>query len=101
MTETTANKLSQAELEAAHSRAIHSRALLTGRRGCFYCLSTFLAERATQWADDDDTALCPVCGIDAVLSAATDSISPEALEQMHDRWFETSAIEDHAIDLPK
>jgi len=45
-----------------------------------------MAERVTEWVDED-TALCPVCGIDAVLSSASDSISPETLEQMHTRWF--------------
>ena len=86
MTQATALPLSEAELERAHARSIHNRALLTGRCGCFQCLSTFMAERVTEWVDED-TALCPVCGIDAVLSSASDSISPETLEQMHTRWF--------------
>ena len=84
---TTLRPLSETELQAAQARSIHNRRHLTGRCGCFHCLSTFMAERVTQWTDDEDTALCPVCGVDAVLSSATDVITADALEQMHARWF--------------
>jgi hypothetical protein len=88
MTETQTLALSNADLEAAHRRSIRNR--LAGRCGCFYCLATFMAERVTDWADDGETALCPVCGIDAVLSSTADPVSPAVLAQMHERWFGSS-----------
>jgi hypothetical protein len=58
--------------------------------GCFYCLSDYQFERITAWTDDDETALCPVCGIDAVLGFSSQPADRGLLEKMHDRWFKTS-----------
>jgi hypothetical protein len=57
--------------------------------GCFYCLNTFDSSKIAAWIDDGQTALCPICGIDAVLSANIAPITKEFLSLMHDRWFKT------------
>ena len=31
--------------------------------GCFYCLKVFAPSEIEDWTDDDDTALCPKCGM--------------------------------------
>jgi len=38
--------------------------------GCFYCCQTFKTKEIEEWIDDeiDKTAICPKCGIDAILS---------------------------------
>ena len=64
---------------------MRNRGTLTGRCGCFHCLSTFVADCVTDWVDDGTTALCPVCGIDAVLPGIGADVA--VLEQMQGRWF--------------
>lgn len=38
--------------------------------GCFFCFRTFVAAEIRTWIDKDQTALCPRCGIDAVIGGA-------------------------------
>ena len=56
--------------------------------GCFDCLASFQPGTITEWVDDDQTALCPRCGIDAVIGAASGwPISEEFLRRMRLRFF--------------
>lgn len=57
--------------------------------GCFYCLATFAPSEIAEWVDEDDqTALCPKCGIDSVIgSAAGYPIATEFLRRMRAYWF--------------
>ncbi|MPT10094.1 MAG: cytoplasmic protein [Comamonas sp.] len=57
--------------------------------GCFYCLETYSPSAITEWIDEGDgTALCPKCGIDAVLgSASSAQINTRFLRSMHKKWF--------------
>jgi hypothetical protein len=66
--------------------------------GCFYCLAIFPASEVIDWVGEEqaasgdltkgDSALCPRCGIDAVLpSSAVSTLSPELLAQMRAFWF--------------
>ena len=93
--------LNRADLESIHKFCGHHRDLLirSDRAGCFYCGAMFSPEEITDWIDDkqvdtgnlDDgmTALCPRCGIDAVLpSAAPIALSEGILTAMHRHWFE-------------
>ena len=59
--------------------------------GCFYCRAIYEPAEIVEWIDDDDTgvgqtALCPRCGIDAVI-AIREGIDTEFLGAMHGRWF--------------
>ena len=61
--------------------------------GCFHCAKIFPPAFVTHWVDKDDegvgqTALCPHCGMDAVLGSASGfEITPELLKEMHGHWF--------------
>ena len=56
--------------------------------GCFYCLEVFPPSEIEDWIDDDDTALCPKCGIDSVIGSVSGyPIEREFLKKMHDHWF--------------
>jgi hypothetical protein len=56
--------------------------------GCFYCLEVFPPSEIEHWTDDDDTAICPKCGIDSVIGSASEyPIEREFLRKMHDHWF--------------
>jgi hypothetical protein len=76
----------------AHKYSIHNRKLLNKDKicGCFYCLTIFDPKEITEWVDcEDDTAICPYCGIDAVLSQSSCSqITKEFLKKMQDYWFD-------------
>jgi hypothetical protein len=76
-------------LLAAHDKCMHNRAALqeAGKGGCFYCLKEFTADQIVEWVDGDETALCPFCGIDSVLSFNTDTADQPFLSAMKGRWF--------------
>ena len=93
------------DLESAHRHcASHRTEVLTSAIcGCFYCLAIFSPTEILDWVDEDEsgvgrTALCPRCGIDAVIgSNAGVPIGQEFLDKMHAYWFERSI----AITPPK
>jgi NAD-dependent SIR2 family protein deacetylase len=93
--------ISERKLNAAHRHSLNNRHLLAsgGKCGCFHCLKMFDASDVTEWVHDDLTALCPRCGIDAVLSSKFDSIDPAFLHRMHDFWFEQTVRVDLSGDL--
>jgi hypothetical protein len=59
--------------------------------GCFFCFRLFGFGDITNWIDAKQTALCPRCGVDAVLgSSSTYMIKEPFLRKMHLHWFATS-----------
>jgi hypothetical protein len=80
----------KSDLEAAHRHCIYHRVELERSSicGCFYCLSIFPPSDILEWIDDNQTALCPKCPVDAVIGSASGyPITREFLSQMHDKWF--------------
>ncbi len=74
-----------------HAAAANHRAqvLRSSRCGCFHCLSIFEPTAITSWVDDNSTALCPVCGVNAVVGSDSGSfITSEFLEELKRRWFD-------------
>jgi len=57
--------------------------------GCFYCLAIFKSSEIIEWIDSNsDTALCPYCGIDAVIGEDFGyPLTEEFLERMQAHWF--------------
>lgn len=60
--------------------------------GCFHCCKQFKPEDVRSWCDNDDrgnrTALCPYCGMDAVIGDACGlEISPDFLWLMQLQFF--------------
>jgi hypothetical protein len=93
----------RADLESIHRFSAHHRPLIemASRCGCFYCEAVFAPEEITDWVDwpggDEDngpgqTALCPLCGIDAVLPDCAPGIvlSSNLLAEMRQHWFSTA-----------
>lgn len=79
----------------AHENSIHHRQEIEASEacGCFYCLQTFSASQIRDWIDEvgeiGQTALCPKCGIDAVIGSASGySITEELLAGMKGVWFD-------------
>jgi hypothetical protein len=79
-----------APLIAAKEHASRHRAELeaSARCACFFCFRSFATADIKAWIDGDTTALCPGCGVDAVLGdAAEHSISDGFLRRMHQHYF--------------
>jgi predicted RNA-binding Zn-ribbon protein involved in translation (DUF1610 family) len=75
---------------AAHKNSSqHRGAILSSARcGCFYCLAIFSPAEVERWVDEEQTALCPRCGIDSVIgSSAVYRLVVAFLRRMHDYWF--------------
>ena len=78
----------------AHRHSLRHRAeiLRSERCGCFFCQQMFAPAEIREWIDwtgeVGQTALCPRCGIDAVIGSASGfPITPEFLSGMHGHWF--------------
>lgn len=81
-------------LEYVHTLSIGHRHLVAASRqcGCFYCCTIFPPTEITEWVDGDEdagvTALCPRCGIDAVLPDPPIEVTLEFLRLMNSAWFQ-------------
>lgn len=90
---------SVADLESIWRYCTHHRDLIvrSDQAGCFHRGAIFPATEITEWIDeqpakpsgtvtaDGVTALCPRCGMDAVLPSATVTISTDLLVQITGR----------------
>lgn len=59
--------------------------------GCFYCLTIYEPSEIKEWIEDKngDTAICPHCGIDAVLPNGREyPLNKAFLQRMRGYWFE-------------
>lgn len=78
------------DLEKAKEHAAHNRQGLSTEQvcGCFYCLRIFRSNEI-EWPDEtDDTAMCPYCGIDAVIAESSGiPITKQLLKDMREYWF--------------
>ena len=78
-------------VRAAHDHCTNNKKELEHSKkcGCFHCLAVFSPKKIDRWIDSRaDTALCPFCGIDAVIGDASGYLVTKAfLKVMHDYWF--------------
>jgi hypothetical protein len=80
------------DIVAAHKYcANHKTKLLKDKKcGCFHCMKIFSPSEITDWIEDDtdQTAICPHCGIDAIIGESSGfPITKEFLEKMYEHWF--------------
>jgi len=79
-------------LTKAHDRSSAHKAeiLSVDLCACFYCQKTFSPFEITEWIDEPkggETAVCPRCGIDSVLSSNLPIDDKEFLDEMNKYWF--------------
>ncbi len=70
--------------------AIHNRKLLdkVSECACYHCCKVYQPSDIKEWTDKDDTALCPLCGVDAVLPIYEESEKEiEFLTKLNKYWF--------------
>jgi len=78
------------EIRHAAKSAFHNRStMLTSEHcGCYCCLAEFSPGEIKEWTDEGQTALCPFCSVDAVLTDGPDCvISKNFLQTLHNFWF--------------
>ena len=81
------------DLVYAHTLATDNRQKLSQASvcGCFYCLRIFDPKEIVWEIDDDNTAMCPHCGIDSVIAESdTLPITKAFLKKMREYWFSES-----------
>ena len=55
---------------------------------CFYCLETFETSEIKEYVDNNETALCPNCGIDSLICFEDGSLpTKDELEEWHKHSF--------------
>lgn len=63
---------------------MHREAILASAQcACFSCFTRFEPTRVTKWIDAGQTALCPRCGLDTVLGAASMGIDDQFLRLLN------------------
>ncbi|HEX5426628.1 MAG TPA: hypothetical protein VFW94_24115 [Candidatus Acidoferrales bacterium] len=82
------------DLEIGHAACAHHRKQLEHAAvcGCFYCLGRFGVGEIAEWIDGGTTALCPRCGIDAVIPVAEEVTGTVFLKRMQQFWFDAAAV---------
>lgn len=81
---------SNADLTSAHTRSsMHREEIETSTLcGCFFCCEIYSSEKIEEWIDEGQTAICPECGIDAVIGDASRfPIEKEFLAALRAQWF--------------
>lgn len=92
-----ANYKKNKDLLKAHKASFENEWLIkkANKCGCFCCGMIFNATEIVEWVPDRnrDTAICPYCGIDSVISDnAGYPITEEFLVKMQKYWFGGSMI---------
>ena len=81
------------DLAYAHEQCNGNRKKLTKASvcGCFYCLRIYDPKEIVWESDEDNTAMCPYCGIDSVLpESANLPVTKALLKKMREFWFTES-----------
>lgn len=56
--------------------------------GCYYCMKIFKADTVIEFLKDENTGICPECGVDSVLGDKSGyEINPEVLLRLNKYWF--------------
>jgi hypothetical protein len=70
-----------------HTRANRMELEASEVCGCIACERIYFPSEVVRWLEDG-TALCPHCGVDAVVGSASGiPIMPGVLRRAHERWF--------------
>jgi hypothetical protein len=78
------------EIKEASKFSIRNRVQLEKSKiaGCYCCLKIFNPKDVVEFWDDDQTGVCPYCGIDSVLGDESGySIDINTLKQLKAYWF--------------
>jgi hypothetical protein len=78
-------------IREAHAHCINNKDEITNSTlcGCFYCTQTFTPNEIEEWVSGGRNAICPYCGMDAVLGDKSGyPINNQFLTEMNLYWFQ-------------
>ena len=79
------------DLEKAHKHSSKNRTEIEKSvvAGCFSCEKIFNSSEIVEYTDKGETALCPFCGVDAIIANESGIyISPDLLNEMKEYCFD-------------
>lgn len=82
-------------LKTAHKHSSNNKNELAASDlcGCFYCKEIFSPKEIKEYANNNQTALCPYCFIDSLIGNASGyELTKEFMEEMNDFWFNTVVL---------
>ena len=56
--------------------------------GCYSCMHTGETKEITEWTDKGETAICPNCKTDTILSGSITEINKDNLKSINEFWFQ-------------
>ena len=80
----------ESTLKKLHTYASHNKKLIekSEKCYCFHCKNAFESTRIERYLVNEETALCPECGMDSIIPDSIDeSIDENTILEMHDYWF--------------
>ena len=70
-----------------YDSSMHRKQLLASEVAvCYYCFGEYPPSSIAEWCDQDQTAICPHCGVDAVVGF-NGTIDAAWVKAAHDRGF--------------
>lgn len=78
------NKIHDCVLYAIKNRKDIEKSKLCG---CYHCTEIFAVNEITQWTDQNETAICPKCAVDAVVPDAVFFFDKDLLIKAQKYWF--------------
>ena len=83
------------DVNTLHEHSSNHRAAVEASASayCFFCLCQFPPSKIVEWTDDGCTAICPACGVDAILPEMP-GMTPRVLADMFKHWFGIPIEED-------
>lgn len=84
-------KYTESELKTIHDHSFKNRKEITEstKVTCLFCGKTYGANKIKEWVDDEQTAVCPYCGVDSIVGDKSGyKFSRELLAELHKYWFE-------------
>ena len=82
--------MTKEEMKGIHSHTLRNRKEIEASDNCvcISCRETFNASEVEDYIDEGETALCPKCGIDAVIGDCTGiSMDKETLNELNKEFF--------------
>lgn len=82
--------MTKEEIKRLHSHTLRNRKEIEASDNCvcISCCEIFHASKVEDYIDKGETALCPICGIDAVIGDCTGiSMDSATLKELHKEFF--------------
>lgn len=80
----------ESQLKRLHAYSSHNQNLIATANQCycFYCKRSMNKNDIKDYTDDGQTAICPTCGVDAIIpDSIEESLDDAVIQEMNEYWF--------------